>query len=111
MTVLSAGIVNKQGRIILARQFVDVSRTRIESLLSAFPRLLETAVNSQVTFIDADTVRYVYQPLEEFYLVLVTTTTSNIVEDLATLQLMRRLISDHVAHEELDGDGGRLPVP
>ncbi|KAK7194945.1 coatomer delta subunit-like protein [Novymonas esmeraldas] len=96
MTVISAGVVSKQGRIVLARQFTDISRVRIEGLLSAFPRLLESSVNRQVTFIDAGTVRYVYQPIEELFLVLVTTTKSNIVEDLATLHLMGRLILEHV---------------
>ncbi|GET87481.1 coatomer delta subunit-like protein [Leishmania tarentolae] len=96
MTVISAGVVNKQGRIVLARQFTDISRVRIEGLLSAFPRLLESSMNKQVTYIDAGTVRYVYQPLEDLFLVLVTTTKSNIVEDLATLHLMGRLIPEYV---------------
>lgn len=96
MTVISTGVVNKQGRIVLARQFTDISRVRIEGLLSAFPRLLESSVGKQVTYIDAGTVRYVYQPMEELFLVLVTTTKSNIVEDLATLHLMGRLIPEYV---------------
>ncbi|CAJ1021160.1 putative Adaptor complexes medium subunit family [Leishmania shawi] len=96
MTVISAGVVSKQGRIVLARQFTDISRVRIEGLLSAFPRLLESSMNKQVTYIDAGTVRYVYQPIEELFLVLVTTTKSNIVEDLATLQLMGRLIPEYI---------------
>ncbi|KAG5508826.1 hypothetical protein JKF63_05328 [Porcisia hertigi] len=96
MTVISAGVVNKQGRIVLARQFTDISRVRIEGLLSAFPRLHESSMNKQVTYIDAGTVRYVYQPIEDLFLVLVTTTTSNIVEDLATLHLMGRLIPEYV---------------
>ncbi|CBZ25300.1 coatomer delta subunit-like protein [Leishmania mexicana MHOM/GT/2001/U1103] len=96
MTVISAGVVSKQGRIVLARQFTDISRVRIEGLLSAFPRLLESSMSKQVTYIDAGTVRYVYQPIEELFLVLVTTTKSNIVEDLATLHLMGRLIPEYV---------------
>ncbi|KAG5508986.1 hypothetical protein GH5_06210 [Leishmania sp. Ghana 2012 LV757] len=96
MTVISAGIVSKQGRIVLARQFTDISRVRIEGLLSAFPRLLESSMSKQVTYIDAGTVRYVYQPIEELFLVLITTTKSNIVEDLATLHLMGRLIPEYV---------------
>nr|CCC92288.1 putative coatomer delta subunit [Trypanosoma congolense IL3000] len=96
MTVIAAGIVNKQGNIVLSRHFNDISRIRIEGLLSAFPRLLESSVNKQVTYIDADSVRYVYQPLEELFLVLITTRSSNIVEDLATLHLMGRLIPEYV---------------
>jgi coatomer subunit delta len=96
MTVISAGVVNKQGRIVLARQFTDISRVRVEGLLSAFPRLLESSVSKQVTYIDAGSVRYVYQPVEDLFLVLVTTTKSNIVEDLATLHLMGRLLPEYV---------------
>lgn len=95
MTIISAGVVTKQGRILLSRQFSDINRVRIEGLLSAFPRLV-ASLSEQVTYIDAGTVRYIYQPLEEFFLVLVTTTKSNIVEDLATLQMMGRLIPEYV---------------
>ncbi|ESS67414.1 coatomer delta subunit [Trypanosoma cruzi Dm28c] len=96
MPVIAAGVVNRQGNIILSRNFNEVSRIRIEGLLSAFPRLLESSVNKQVTYIDAGTVRYVYQPLEELFLVLITTKNSNIVEDLETLHLMGRLIPEFV---------------
>ncbi|ORC89892.1 coatomer delta subunit [Trypanosoma theileri] len=96
MPVIAAGVVNKQGHIILSRNFNEISRIRIEGLLSAFPRLLESSVNKQVTYIDAGAVRYVYQPLEELFLVLITTKSSNIVEDLATLHLMGRLIPEYV---------------
>lgn len=96
MTVISAGVVSKQGRIVLARQFTDISRVRVEGLLSAFPRLLESSVNKQVTYIDAGSVRYVYQPIEDVFLVLITTTKSNIVEDLATLHLMGRLLPEYI---------------
>ncbi|KPA78006.1 putative coatomer delta subunit-like proteindelta-COP putativedelta-coat protein [Leptomonas pyrrhocoris] len=96
MTVISAGVVSKQGRIVLARQFTDISRVRVEGLLSAFPRLLDSSVNKQVTYIDAGSVRYVYQPVEDLFLVLVTTTKSNIVEDLETLHLMGRLLPEYV---------------
>lgn len=96
MTVISAGVVNKRGHIVLARQFTDISRVRVEGLLSAFPRLLESSVNKQVTYIDAGTVRYVYQPVEDLFLVLVTTTKSNIVEDLATIHLMGRLLPEYI---------------
>ncbi|RNF27489.1 putative coatomer delta subunit [Trypanosoma conorhini] len=96
MPVIAAGVVNKQGHIILSRNFNEISRIRIEGLLSAFPRLLESSVNKQVTYIDAGAVRYVYQPLEELFLVLITTKNSNIVEDLETLHLMGRLIPEYV---------------
>lgn len=95
MAVISVGIVNSNGRVILARQFMDISRVRIEGLLSAFPRVRDASVKTQATFVDAGSVRYVYQPLEELFIVLVTTLQSNIVEDLATLQMMSRVVSEY----------------
>lgn len=111
MTVIAAGVVNKKGHVVLSRNFIEITRIRIEGLLSAFPRLLESSVNKQVTYIDAGTVRYVYQPLEEMFLVLVTTKSSNIVEDLATLHLMGRLIPeyvDNVTEASLDKNAFRI---
>lgn len=94
MPVIAAGIVCRNGRILVARCFMDVSRIRIEGLLSAFPKLLGKG-NRQVTNIESGSVRYLYQPVEEMYLVLVTTKQSNIMEDVATMRLMGRAIPEY----------------
>ena len=77
-------MVTRGGRAVVSRQFVDMSRARIEGLLAAFPKLIPKD-GGQHTFIETESVRYVYQPIEKMYLVLITTKNSNILEDLETL--------------------------
>lgn len=48
------------------------------------------AGNKQHTFIETETVRYVYQPIENLFLLLVTNKASNIVEDLETLRMLSK---------------------
>ncbi len=69
-------------------------RMRVEGLLAAFPKLI-SSVSRQHTFVETDTVRYIYQPLENgMFLLLITTKTSNIVEDLGTLRLLAKVVPD-----------------
>lgn len=70
-----------------------MNRLRVEGLLAAFPKLV--GHSKQHTFVETDSVRYVYQPLEnQMYLLLITTKASNIVEDLGTLRLLAKVVPD-----------------
>ncbi len=51
----------------------------------------------QHTFIDTDAVRYVYQPMEQLYLLLITNKQSNIMEDLETLRTVAKIVTEHIA--------------
>mmetsp|Transcript_14067 Transcript_14067/g.23399 ORF Transcript_14067/g.23399 Transcript_14067/m.23399 type:complete len:543 (-) Transcript_14067:258-1886(-) len=91
MVVLSAAICTKAGKALISRQFVEMTRIRIEGLLAAFPKLMGTDMK-QHTFVETESVRYVYQPMDNLYLLLITNRASNIVEDLETLRLLSKVI-------------------
>mmetsp|Transcript_102089 Transcript_102089/g.295379 ORF Transcript_102089/g.295379 Transcript_102089/m.295379 type:complete len:543 (-) Transcript_102089:81-1709(-) len=94
MVVLSASVCTRQGKALMSRQFVEMNRLRVEGLLAAFPKLVGLS-NKQHTYVETDSVRYVYQPLENnLYLLLITTKASNIVEDLGTLRLLAKVVPD-----------------
>lgn len=93
MVVLSASICTSAGKALVSRQFVEMTRMRVEGLFAAFPKLM--VVGSEHTFVETDTVRYVYQPLDNnLFLLLLTTKASNIVEDLSTLRLLAKVVPD-----------------
>jgi len=93
MVVLAAAVTTKGGRALLSRQFVQMNRIRIEGLLAAFPKLVGSG-SKQHTFIETESVRYVYQPMENLFLLIITTKASNIVQDLETLRLLSKVVPD-----------------
>ncbi|CAO1632025.1 unnamed protein product [Sympodiomycopsis kandeliae] len=92
MVLLAASICTRGGKPVISRQFREMSRSRVEGLLASFPKLLSTG--SQHTTIETEHVRYVYQPLEDLYMILITNKNSNILQDIETLHLFARVVSD-----------------
>ncbi|PRP76234.1 coatomer subunit delta-like [Planoprotostelium fungivorum] len=91
--VLAAAVTTKSGKALLSRQFVELTKARIEGLLAAFPKLIGS--EKQHTFIETDSIRYVYQPLESLYVLLLTNKSSNILEDLDSLHLLAKIVPEY----------------
>jgi hypothetical protein len=91
MVVLAAGMTTKSATLF-SRQFVDMPRMRVEGLFNSFPKLLDKS--SQHTFIETESVRYLFQPVESLYIVVIATKNSNMMEDLETMKLLARCVPE-----------------
>jgi hypothetical protein len=78
--------------VLVSRQFLEMPRSRIEGLIASFPKLMHSG--TQHTTVDTDEVRFVYQPLDDLYLVLITSKKSNILQDIGTLHLFGRVVAE-----------------
>ncbi|KAF1811482.1 hypothetical protein P152DRAFT_418824 [Eremomyces bilateralis CBS 781.70] len=91
MVVLAASICTRGGKAVISRQFREMQRSRIEGLLASFPKLADSG--TQHTTVEQDNVRFVYQPLDELYMVLITNRQSNILQDIDSLHLFAQVVS------------------
>ncbi|KAK3368117.1 hypothetical protein B0H63DRAFT_487727 [Podospora didyma] len=91
MVILAASICTRGGKAVLARAFHDIKRTRIEALLASFPKAADSG--TQHTTVEQDNVRFVYQPLDELYMVLITNKQSNILQDIDSLHLFAQVVT------------------
>ena len=57
----------------------------------------------QHTYVETENVRYVYQPIEALYLLVITNKQSNILEDLETPRLLSKLVPEY--SPSLDEEG------
>lgn len=94
--------ITSRVRPLLARQFVDIRRARVEGLLNAFVKLVDYS-GSDHTYLETESVRYVYQPVENLYLVLITSKSSNIFEDLGTLRMFVSIVQDTCGEGQASG--------
>jgi len=93
MVIISSAICTKAGKIIVSRQYTNISRMTLEEYVRNFPKSI--SASQQHTFVEHDNIRYIYLPLETtMYLVLITNRNSNIIEDLETIRLVHKVILD-----------------
>lgn len=80
----------------MSRQYVEISRGRIEGLITSFNRLivdiLKNDTDRQDTTIETESVRYLYQILDNITIVVITSKGSNVLEDLSTLSVCSKVI-------------------
>ena len=67
-----------------------MNRARVEGLLASFPKLADAG--TQHTTVEQDNVRFVYQPLDELYMVLITNRQSNILQDIDSLHMFAQVV-------------------
>lgn len=59
--------------------------------MASFPKLADSG--TQHTTVEQDNVRFVYQPLDELYMVLITNRQSNILQDIDSLHLFAQVVA------------------
>jgi coatomer subunit delta len=91
MTIIAASICTRGGKALISRSFREIPKSRIESLLASFPKLADSS--TQHTTVERENVRFVYQPLDELYLVLITNKQSNILQDIDSLHLFAQVVT------------------
>ena len=91
MVVISVGICNKNGQLILSRQFENMKRSQVEDLFLSFPKLI--APTQQHTYVQSDQHTFLYIPLDGLFLVLVSTRNSNIIEDQETVRMIYKVLT------------------
>lgn len=93
MVVISSTICTKAGKILVARQYTNISKLTLEEYIRNFPKSI--SASQQHTFVENEYIRYIYLPLETtMYLVLITNKNSNIIEDLETIRLVHKVVLD-----------------
>eukprot|EP00736_Rhodelphis_marinus_P000398 Rmarinus@m.10365 len=102
MVCINASIVTKGGKVLVSRSFLPITKVRLSALLAAFPKLIGSG--KQHTYVESDSVRYVYLPLDDLYIVLITDQRSNIIEDLSILQLLSKVVPEQLLVHEITED-------
>lgn len=92
MAALSVVMCSKSAKILFARQFVQMTRMELEEHIIQFSRNIDSY--KDITHFESDKARFIFIPINTFFLILITSRNSNIIEDTEILKLIYRLIQD-----------------
>ncbi|ORM41467.1 Coatomer subunit delta-1 [Babesia sp. Xinjiang] len=90
MAILSTGIASKK-RVLLSRQHREVKKAELETALSNFNRLVEKQSGDH-TFVETEDNRFVYQPVDEYYVFVMTSFDSNILRDIGVVKALAEIV-------------------
>lgn len=90
MVVYSICICTKAGKILVARQFVPMTKMKIEEYIASIPRHIESL--AQHTEFEVENLRFVYIPIQDLLLVVISNKNSNIIEDMEILKLIYGIV-------------------
>lgn len=90
MVIISASIISKSGKIVMSRQFLEISKANIQSKLKYFHERVNT--NMDQSYIEDENSRYIFLPIDELYLTLITDKESNLIDDFNTLRRLCEIV-------------------
>lgn len=90
MVILTVGVCNKNGQLILSRQFEGMTRSTVEDIYLSFPKLIKA--NQQHTYVQSDKYTFLFIPMDTIYLVTVSSKNSNIIEDQETIRTIYKIL-------------------
>ena len=92
MVLYGIGIINKQGKLILLRQFSTLAFPQLAYEIQSFSKLI--TADQQHSFVELECTRYLYIPIDDLFIVVISNIASNIIEDLGVLKLIYSLAID-----------------
>ena len=92
MVLYGIAIINKQGKSLLFRQFPNTSFPKLVEELENFPKFI--TAEQQHSFVELEKSRYLYIPVEDLFIVVISNIGSNIIEDMGALKLIYSLVID-----------------
>jgi len=92
MVVLSAAVCTKQGKLELARQFVEMTRSKTQTIWSTFSKLIDH--DSKHCSFETPECRFMYQHLDNHVVAIATNFSSNVMVDFDILTSLVRIVTD-----------------